>query len=245
MKTLDIVFGDSSCNMLRKINLEDSDILKVNTLFNVGDLSNISNYIINVPKDLCFDEKNYSIKEETDKIIDSINRRYKIRMWTSHKDIYSYLIMLYVSSVIKKYDYQLYVIYCDEYDKDCPSISAMKIEDIEKLVELECKLEDEEIKYNCDVWKKLIRDNSEFRIIENGIVKSVSLNYYDNYILDTLSRIGKVKISQLIGKLMQKVYLQDNLYKYLINNLIKNGRIIICRDNKVSYCDNLIFINKC
>ncbi len=243
MRTLEIVFGDSSYNILKKINLKDSDILKINILFNVGDLSNISNYIINIPKDLCFDEKNYSIKEETDKIIDSINRRYKIRIWTSHKDIYSYLIMLYVSSVIKKYDYQLYVIYCDEYDKDCPSISAMKIEDIEKLVGLECKLEDEEIKCNCDVWKKLIRDNSELRIIENGIVKSVSLNYYDKYILDTLSKIGKVKIRQLIGKLMQKVYLQDNLYKYLINNLIKNGRIIICRDNKVSYCDNLISVN--
>ena len=244
MKTLEIVFGDSSSNILKKINLKDSDILKINTLFNVGDLSNISSYIINIPKDLCFDEKNYSIKEETDKIIDSINRRCKIRVWTSHNDIYSYLIMLYVSSVIKKYDYQLYVIYCDEYDECCPSISSMKIERIEKLVRLEHKLEDEETKYNCDVWEKLVRDNSELRIIENGIVKSVSLNYYDKYILDILSKIGKVKISQLIGKLMQKVYLNVVLYEYLINNLIKNGRIIY-RDNKVSYCDNLIFVNKC
>lgn len=243
MKTLDIVFGDSSYNILKKINLKDSDILKINILFNVGDLSNISNYIINIPKDLCFEEKNYYIKDETDKIIDSINRQYKIRVWTSHIDIYSYLIMLYVSSIVKKHDYQLYVIYCDEYKKDYPSISTMKIEEVEKLVFLEHKLENEEIKYNCDVWKKLIRDNSELRIIENEMVKSVSLNYYDKYILDILSKIGKVKISQLIGKLMQKVYLQDNLYKYLINNLIKNGRIIIYRDNKVRYCDNLISVN--
>lgn len=86
----------------------------------------------------------------------------------------------------------------------------------------------------------MIRDNSEFRIIESGIVKSVSLNYYDKYILDILSKIGKVKIRQLIGKLMQEVYLQDDLYTYLINNLINNENIIICRNNKVSYCDNLI-----
>lgn len=58
MKTLEIVFGDSSTNMLKKINLKDSDILKINTLFNVGYLSNISNYVINIPKELCISENN-------------------------------------------------------------------------------------------------------------------------------------------------------------------------------------------
>ena len=233
MKTLEIVFGNSSNNLLNKINLENSDILMINMLFNVGDLSNISNYIIDIPKELCFSKENYCVKEETYKIIDNINKKNKIRVWSGHRDVYSYLILLYVSSVIKKYNYELYVIYCDEYNEDYPSISSMNEDEIKKLIKLEHKLSIEEIENNYNVWKKLINLNTDFRVLEGGIVKSVSLDYYDDYILDTLKELGKVKVSQLIGKLMQKVYLQDILYEYLINRLIKNERIIIYKDNLI------------
>ncbi len=243
MKTLEIVFGDSSTNMLKKINLKDSDILKINTLFNVGYLSNIFNYIIDIPKELCISENNYCIKEETYKIIDNINKRNKIRVWSGHRDIYSYLILLYVSSIIKKYNYELYVVYCDEYNKDYPSISVMNEEEIKKLIKLEHKLSIEEIEEYFNIWKRLIDLNTDFRVLEDGIVKSVSLDYYDDYILDTLKDLGKVKICQLIGRLMQEVYLQDILYEYLINRLIDNKKIIIYKDDNSKYCDNLVEIN--
>ncbi len=243
MKTLEIVFGDSSNNLLKKVNLVNSDILMINMLFNVGDLSNISNYIIDVPKKLCISEKNYCVKGETYKIIDNINKRNKIRVWSGHRDIYSYLILLYVSSIIKKYNYELYVVYCDEYNKDYPSISVMNEEEIKKLIKLEHKLSIEEIEGNYNIWKRLIDENEALRVLEDGIVKSVSLDYYDDYILDTLKDLGKVKICQLIGRLMQEVYLQDVLYEYLISRLINNEKIIIYKDDNSKYCDNFIHIN--
>lgn len=243
MKTLEIVFGDSGSNLLKKINLINSDILMINMLFNVGDLSNISNYIIDIPKELCFSEKNYCVKEETYKIIDNINKRNKIRVWSGHKNIYSYLILLYISSIIKKYNYELYVVYCDEYNKDYPSISVMNESEIKELIKLEHRLSIEEIEKNYNIWKRLINLNTDFRVLEDGIVKSVSLDYYDDYILDTLKELGKVKICQLIGKLMQEVYLQDVLYEYLINRLINNEKIIIYKDDNSKYCDNLVEIN--
>ena len=243
MKTLEIVFGDSSNNLLKKVNLVNSDILMINMLFNVGDLSNIFNYIIDIPKELCFSKKNYCIKEETYKIIDNINKRNKIRVWSGHRDIYSYLILLYVSSIIKKYNYELYVVYCDEYNKDYPSISVMNEEEIKKLIKLEHKLSIEEIEEYFNIWKRIIDLNTDFRVLEDGIVKSVSLDYYDDYILDTLKDLGKVKICQLIGRLMQEVYLQDALYEYLINRLIDNKKIIIYKDDNSKYCDNFIDIN--
>ena len=91
--------------------------------------------------------------------------------------------------------------------------------------------------------EKIIDLNTDFRVLEDGIVKSVSLDYYDDYILDTLKDLGKVKICQLIGRLMQEVYLQDVLYEYLINRLIDNKKIIIYKDDNSKYCDNLVEIN--
>ena len=39
------------------------------------------------------------------------------------------------------------------------------------------------------------------------IKKSVSINYYDNMILDKLQSLGSVKVSKLVAMLMQDIYL--------------------------------------
>ena len=113
----------------------------------------------------------------------------------------------------------------------------MNVDEIKKSIKLEHKLSIEEIENNYNIWNRLIILNTDFRVLEGGIVKSVSLDYYDDYILDTLKELGKVKVSQLIGKLMQEVYLQDILYEYLINRLIKNESIIIYKDNLIEIAD--------
>lgn len=240
MKILEIVFGNSCFYTMKKSKLSNNNILMINTLLNVGDLSNIKHFTIRVPDELCFDKKNNCIKEETNTIIENISKNNKIRLWTGHNDIYSYLIMLYVSSVIKMYNYELYVLYSDEYNQDCISPSMMNEQELEKLSKLEHKLSKEEIINNAYIWEKLVKDNSELRVITNGKIESVSLDYYNNYILDNLEKMGKVKISQLVGKLMQDIYLQDTLYVYLINRLIKVNKIRIFLDNNTRYFENLV-----
>ncbi len=240
MKTLEIVFGYSCYHTMKNSKFKNNYILKFNTLFNIGDLSNIENYEISVPKELCLDKKNNYIKEKTDKIIDNINCKNKIRVWTGHGDVYSYLIMLYVSSVIKKYNYELYVLYSDDYNKNYPSPSVMREEELIDLEKLEHKLSNEEIIENDNTWKKLVKENNDLRIIEKDSVKSVSLDYYDDYILNTLKIMGKVKMSKLVGKLMRDVYLQDIMYVYLIERLIKKDKIKITLDNSIRYFENLI-----
>lgn len=56
METLEIVFGHSCYCTMKKSNL-NNDILIFNTIFNVGDLSNIKNYKIKIPDELYFEEK--------------------------------------------------------------------------------------------------------------------------------------------------------------------------------------------
>ena len=45
--------------------------------------------------------------------------------------------MLYVCSIIKKYNYELYVLYCDEYNKDYPSPRVMDEKELVYLKRLE------------------------------------------------------------------------------------------------------------
>lgn len=57
MKTLEIVFGNSCYYTMKDSKLNDN-ILMINVLFNVGDLSNYKNHKISIPDDLCMEEKN-------------------------------------------------------------------------------------------------------------------------------------------------------------------------------------------
>ena len=241
MDTLDIVFGNSCYSTLKNSQL-NNNILMFNVKFNVGDLSNIENFIIKIPEKLYFERSDVYFKEEYDTIINNIINKNKIRIWTGRKDIYSYLIMLYISSVVKKYEYDLYVLYCDEYDENYPSPSVMNEEELRLLSKLEHKLSVKEINDNAKIWNDLISKNTDLRVIDNNDIKSVSFDFYDNFILDNLKIMGKVKISSLVGKLMQQVYLHDNMWVYLIERLIEKHKIKINIDSSIRYFDNYVVI---
>lgn len=55
--------------------------------------------------------------------------------------------------------------------------------------------------------------------------------------------MGRVKMSKLVEKLMQDIYLSDNMWAYLIDRLIENKKIKITLDNNIRYFENLIEIN--
>lgn len=50
-------------------------------------------------------------------------------------------------------------------------------------------------------------------------------------------------MSKLVEKLMQDIYLSDNMWVYLIDRLIENKKIKITLDNNIRYFENLIEIN--
>lgn len=243
MNVLEIVFGHSCYYTMKRSNLSSNNIIMFNVLFNISDLSNVENFRVKIPEQLFFEEKNINFKEEYDIIINNIKEGNKIRIWTSRKDIYSYLLMLYVCNIINTYNYELYVLYSDDYNKDFLSPSVMMENELEKLSMLEYKLTNKEISDNASTWKKLVYENSDLRVIEGENVKSVSLNYYNSYILDTLQQLGKVKMSELVGTLMSNVYLNDITYVYLIERLIDSKKIKITLNKNIRYFENLVEIN--
>lgn len=148
--------------------------------------------------------------------------------------------MLYICNIAKRQDCVLYVTYSDEYGKDYISSSLMSPIELEELSKLEHKLtKDEIIKYS-NMWEEIVKINSEMRVLENGTVKSVSINYYDNVILDKLKELGQVKISKLVAMLMKEIYLTDNLYVYFIKKLIKNDNIRIVKIDNNRFFNSVI-----
>lgn len=242
MKTLEIIFGNSCYMSMKESKLQKNNILLFNLLLNVGDLSTIEEYKINIPDELCNENSNYFFENEIAIINEAIKRKDKIRIWTSHYNIYSYLIMLYICNIVKNIECELYVTYSDEYgnDKNCVSPSMMNSKELEKLSKLEHKLSKNDILKFSNIWEELVENNSEMRVLENGIVKSVSINYYDSLILDKLKLLGTVKVSKLVSMLIQEIYLMDILYAYLIKKLIKNSKIKIVKINNDRFFDNVI-----
>ena len=123
----------------------------------------------------------------------------------------------------------LYVVYSDEYDVECYSPACMREKELKELTTLEHKLSKEQIFDYAIEWKKVVKDNSDMRIMENDKVKSVSFDYYNNVILDRLKELREVKSVSLTANLMRDYYLSDIFISYLINRLIESNKIKIVR----------------
>ncbi len=240
MDILEIVFGDSCYKSMQESSLGKNEILMFNVLFNVGDLSNIDDYKIGIPEDIIVSENNYNFEKEFMAINSAIKNKKKIRVWTSHYNVYSYLIMLYVSSIVKENNYDLYVLYSDFYEDDFVSPSLMNSKELEELSLLECKLTKDEIDSFSQVWKKLVEANSDMRVQEGNVIKSVSIDYYDNFILNKLKQLGKSSVSSLVAFLMSEVYLIDIFYVYLISRLVKAKKIRIVSTSPNRVFDNIV-----
>lgn len=224
IKTLEIVFGDTCSNIMKKSSLNKNTILTFNLCLNVGDISRIDDNILNI-------------------IVNNIVKNNKIRVWTSKKDIYSYLLMLCISNIIEIYNYDLYVTYSDEYNIDYISPRVMNEEELENLEKIEHKLSKNELMNNAKEWRILVKENSELRVIDNGIVNSVSMSYYDEIILETLNELGKVKMVNLVAALIGKIYVCDSLIISLIERLIDENKIVI-EKNSDKYLESIVDLKR-
>ena len=238
----EIVYGDSLCHWLKQCDfISNNKIIKFDKFFSIADLSNINNNKINYSEDFCSFSNNEiyhkfhkvdSLEDINKQLNEAVKRKSKIRVWTTHNEIESYLTFLYVCNYLFNIDCNLYVMFSDEYKKECFSPACMVENELKELIKLEYKLSiEEKFKYALE-WKILTNDNSKLRVIENGKVKSVSLNYYDSIILNKLKAFGEIQIVDLVSNLMKEYCLHDLFIVYLINRLINYNKIMIVKDNE-------------
>lgn len=234
---IEVVFGDSLYYTLRTSNFfKNNKFIKFDALFSICDLSNIDIDILTLNDEYCdlisselyYDVSNtYSLKNIINDLEGCVKNSNKIRIWTTHKQIDSYLMFLYICNFFSNTDTDLYVLFSDEFDKECYSPSCMNEKELEELSKLEHKLSKEEIKKHSNEWKEILNDNQDMRIIEDNKVKSVTFDYYNDIILNKLNELGEVKMVSLVGSLMSDIHFYDTVFTYLIYRLIKDGIIIV------------------
>ena len=238
---INIVFGSSIYVTMKESKILNN-IIEFDTIFSVADLSNINNFKITIPKEICNYNK-YSFKEKIDKLQQLINSdNVDIRIWTSHYEINSYLLFLYLCNYLENIKTNIFVVFSDEYDKEYYSPASMNIEELEALTNLEHKLTKEEVcKYSLE-WKKIENTNCDLRILEDKKIKLVSYDYLNEKILNKLKQLGKTRVSILTGNIMSKYYLPDIIIVYLIKRLINNKKIKIIKESKERFFESTIMI---
>ena len=236
----EIIYGDSAFYSINKSNLNKNNIIKFNTMLSIADLSNIDNYEMYLPKKIYLEDAIYSFKSEMNELDNSIANHHKIRIWCSHKEVNSYLLLLFMCNYLKNKDCEIYVVYSEEYKDECYSPSCMTSEELEQLSKLEHPLSSKDITTFSNEWLKVKESNSEMRIIENGKIRSVSYDYFDKVILEKLKKLEKTKESHLIGSLMADYNIGETIFVYLVNRLIRINKIEILETDENHTLNNTI-----
>ena len=238
MNKLNIISGLSTYHTMKECDYLKDNILMFDIPFSLIDLSTTKEMEVILPKDIYHKEIKYSFKESIDKLKSYIQNNKDIRIWTSHYEINSYLLMLYICNYLQNKDCNIYVVFSDEYNKDCYSPTCMNAPELNKLKDLEHKLNKNEINSYSSKWLDIVNENSDIRLLEDNNVKSVSYDYLNDYILIKLKKLGSTKISKLTIEIMKDYHLIDLLVFYLIRRLINENKIIIVtknEDNSITY----------
>ncbi|MDD6878999.1 MAG: DUF1835 domain-containing protein, partial [bacterium] len=171
MEKVNIIFGTSTFVTMKESKLLNNNIIEFDTIFSVADLSSLDNYEFTLPKDIYNENINCSFRNEIKKLNEAINNNKEIRIWTSHFDINSYSLFLYLCDYLKTKDCNLYVVFSDEYNENCYSPACMRESELEELIKFEHKLSKDQIRKHSNEWKIIKNNKSDMRILENKNVK--------------------------------------------------------------------------
>jgi len=247
-KTIEICEGYGAAGVLKKAE-EDNDNIRIpfNLCLSIGDLKGLEDY------ERCFlsllgnEYFEPDFKENINLIYNEIEKGSKIRIWTSHRSNDDYLLFLYMCDLLKdKVDF-IYVVYSDEYNEHCWTLSCMDYLEVRQLFSKEHKLSKNEINEYAKKWQKIRQINSELRIVNDNEIQNLPFSHYDEEILSRLKQKGECTIASLVAELMGNLVINDMgdlEYLYLIDILIKKNKIKIIEKGERHFLDKIVIESK-
>ena len=229
---VEIVLGGSPAGSLRSSKFRLNEILDFYVSLSLGDLSDIKNLIIKLPKCIYHEEITCDLNEDVSKLYDLVNKGYTVRVWTSHLAHDSYLLLLLICNLLKNRIDKLDVVYSDEFNTECYSFGTMTGDEINKSIDYEHTIFKNEIENLSNEWDKIALKNSDLRIILNIKVEYIIYDYFDGEILDLLSKKETSTILELCYEFSSKYYINDALFIYLVTRLINVGKIVVIEQNE-------------
>ena len=230
-KIVEVVLAGAPSLSLKQSCFKDNEIIDFHIPLSNCDLININKYIVELPETIYKEKIICNFKDQVLKLLSFAKQNYKVRVWSSHISPDSYLLLLFICDCLKNKVNSLSVIYADDYKKECYSIGTMTSDEIEKLESYEKKLDSNEITELSKIWNIIVKTNSDLRIIDIGIVKSVDYSYFDDEILKVIEEKSQVSVIHLCYELSKKYYLSDSVFVYLISRLIDMKKIKIVEEN--------------
>ena len=238
----EIVYGDSTYHTISHSKLNQHKIIKFNTYFSVGNLEDIDNYKISVPK-WYLDDNIYDFAREMSSLDESIKANHKIRVWCSRDDVNSYILLLFITNYLKDKCINLSVIYSGDFDSDHnQSPSLLREEELEALSNFEHEITKNDFIKLADIYNDIKDVKCDIRVMINQELSLLSLDFFEDMILDKLKIVDSISISKLTVNLMSEYYLNDIIWANLIKRLIDNHKIIVI-NNGTRFFENIISLN--
>lgn len=180
---------------------------------------------------------------EYKRFLESLKKGSPVRIWYSHA-AYSFCGLHWVCSQMREAENDIYVVELPEYREMPESHTIVEhgnwgnvpAEEFSTFLHLQKRLSHDVRKMYEMRWAGLVRDNSPLRAVVNGKLTSVSEEFYDFWILKTLTK-EPVKEARLIGNILGKypVSVSDWWYAVRIEKMIKNGKIKVLQDSEEKY----------
>lgn len=231
-KIVEIVLGGAEAGSLRSSEFKQNEISDFYVSFSIADLSDMKNLIARIPKHIYQEEIVCNLNESVAKLYDLVDKKYMVRVWSSHLTADSYLLLLFICNLLKDKVNKLLVLYSDEYKEECYSIGTMTGEELSKLIIHEHTLSKDEIINLANKWNETVSKNSDIRFIKSNNVQSVSFDYFDNEILNLLKKNKNLRVIELIYNLSNKYFINSTLFMYLVSRLIDAKKIKVIKQGE-------------
>lgn len=235
MRIIDICENFSAYGCLKQYyennNIKDYMIFALEMYLSMGDIKNNRLDFLKKLHKKCFGYNyTYNYNEVLKEILNNITNDTIIRIWSSRKNDYDYMLLLFLCNFLKDKINTINVVFASDYNELQYSINFLDYKKVNDVLKYEKTLSKDEINTYAKEWKNLVEINSELRVLENGEVKNKRYSDYHDIILSILKERTPCKIASLIGECMGKEVLNDArdfVYLTLIDQLIDLNKIKI------------------
>jgi hypothetical protein len=197
--------------------------------------------MVDYPEDR-FNEKWTNYVADLDKLKEKASQGKSFRIWYS--DAPSELCGYYfVCAILEAYDCPVSVIKLPNWIEgdDGSMISYKAWDEVDPgkfyiFLEYERQLSQSKLKSDAGVWRRLVSENGSLRASVNGLLKTVSENFYDDfirrYLPDEPIRMARI-IGNVLGKEELKIY--DFWIRHRLRQMILLGELVLVQGGEHEY----------
>lgn len=225
---LEITIDACGENLLKSAGFDN--VMTFCCILSYGNIKYLENYKVKLLKNVTIPinsqiEKLKSIKEK------------QIRIWYSSLDNEDMCSLYFLISYF--YNKNIDIFICDIANKEHFSFSSYISSEIKELSKNTILLNNKEKRNFKKNWDKLVKENNDLRVLNNGKLMSSSFDYLDSKIINLIKTNKNIEYLELVGKCVSEKlcgFYIDLIFMDRIDELISKGKVkIFNKDEKHKY----------